>query len=75
MRSGRATRGKWRIPDGKVGERSVVMFGEYHTPILIEGQGGSPRIWGATRQHRSSERTIFSVTRPVGRTLESRSMD
>jgi len=27
MRPGGATRGKWRIPDGKVGERSVVMFG------------------------------------------------
>jgi hypothetical protein len=27
MRSGGATRGKWRIQDGKVGERSVVMFG------------------------------------------------
>jgi hypothetical protein len=26
MRSGGATRRKWRIPDGKVGERSVVMF-------------------------------------------------
>jgi hypothetical protein len=22
-----ATRGKWRIPDGKVGERFIVMFG------------------------------------------------
>jgi hypothetical protein len=27
MRLGRATRGKLRIPDGKVGERFVVMFG------------------------------------------------
>jgi hypothetical protein len=27
MRSGRAIRGKWRIPDGKVEERFVVMFG------------------------------------------------
>jgi hypothetical protein len=27
MRSGGATKGKWRIPDGKVGERSVAMFG------------------------------------------------
>jgi hypothetical protein len=27
MRSGAAIRGKWRIPDGKVGQRSVVMFG------------------------------------------------
>jgi hypothetical protein len=27
MRPGRATRGKWRIPDGKVREKSVVMFG------------------------------------------------
>jgi hypothetical protein len=27
MRPGGATRGKWRIPDGKDGERSVVMFG------------------------------------------------
>jgi hypothetical protein len=26
MRSGRAIREKWRIPDGKVGERSIVMF-------------------------------------------------
>jgi hypothetical protein len=26
MRLGGATRGKWRIHDGKVGERSVVMF-------------------------------------------------
>jgi hypothetical protein len=26
MRPGRATKGKWRIPDGKVGERSIVMF-------------------------------------------------
>jgi hypothetical protein len=26
VRPGGATRGKWRIPDGKVGERSVVMF-------------------------------------------------
>jgi hypothetical protein len=26
MRPGRATRRKWRIPDGKVGERYVVMF-------------------------------------------------
>jgi hypothetical protein len=26
MRSGRATRRKWRIPDGKVEERSIVMF-------------------------------------------------
>jgi hypothetical protein len=27
MRPGATTRGKWRIPDGKVGERSIVMFG------------------------------------------------
>jgi hypothetical protein len=27
MRPGGATRGKWRIPDGKVGERYVFMFG------------------------------------------------
>jgi hypothetical protein len=27
LRLGGAIRGKWRIPDGKVGERSVVMFG------------------------------------------------
>jgi hypothetical protein len=27
MRSGNATRGKWRISDGKVGERFVFMFG------------------------------------------------
>jgi hypothetical protein len=27
MRSGRATRVKWRILDGKVRERPVVMFG------------------------------------------------
>jgi hypothetical protein len=27
VRLGGATRGKWRIPDGKVGERFVVMFG------------------------------------------------
>jgi hypothetical protein len=27
MRSSGATRGKWRILDGKVGERSVVIFG------------------------------------------------
>jgi hypothetical protein len=27
MRPGRAIRGKWRIPDGKVSERYVVMFG------------------------------------------------
>jgi hypothetical protein len=26
MRSGGAIRGKWRIPDGKVGEWSVFMF-------------------------------------------------
>jgi hypothetical protein len=26
LRAGRATRGKWRTPDGKVRERSVVMF-------------------------------------------------
>jgi hypothetical protein len=26
MRSGRATRRKWRIPDGKVEERSIAMF-------------------------------------------------
>jgi hypothetical protein len=26
MRPGGAIRGKWIIPDGKVGERSVVMF-------------------------------------------------
>jgi hypothetical protein len=28
MRPGRAIRGKWRIPDGKVRDRSVVMFGD-----------------------------------------------
>ena len=27
MRPGGATRGKWRIPDGKGGEWNVVMFG------------------------------------------------
>jgi hypothetical protein len=27
MRPGGATRGKWSIPDGKVRERSVIMFG------------------------------------------------
>jgi hypothetical protein len=27
MRPGGATRGKWRIPDGNVGKRYVVMFG------------------------------------------------
>jgi hypothetical protein len=27
VRPGGATREKWRIPDGKVGERSAVMFG------------------------------------------------
>jgi hypothetical protein len=27
MRPGEATRGKWRILDGKVEERSVIMFG------------------------------------------------
>jgi hypothetical protein len=27
LRPGRATRGKWRIPDGRVRERSIVMFG------------------------------------------------
>jgi hypothetical protein len=27
MRPNRATRGKWRIPDGKVRERFVFMFG------------------------------------------------
>jgi hypothetical protein len=27
MRLGGAIRGKWRIPDGKAGERFVVMFG------------------------------------------------
>jgi hypothetical protein len=27
MRPGGATRGKWIISDGKVGERSVIMFG------------------------------------------------
>jgi hypothetical protein len=27
MRSGEATRAKWRISDGKVGERFVFMFG------------------------------------------------
>jgi hypothetical protein len=32
MRPDRTTRGKWRIPNGKVGERSVVMFG---VPMLI----------------------------------------
>jgi hypothetical protein len=26
LRLSRAIRGKWRIPDGKVGARSVVMF-------------------------------------------------
>jgi hypothetical protein len=26
MRTDEAVRGQWRIPDGKVGERSVVMF-------------------------------------------------
>jgi hypothetical protein len=26
MRSGGATRGKWRIPDEKVRERTVIMF-------------------------------------------------
>jgi hypothetical protein len=26
LRPGRATRGKWRIPDGRVRERSIVMF-------------------------------------------------
>jgi hypothetical protein len=41
MRPGGATRGKWRKLDGKVGERSVVMFREYNTPILVEEQGGN----------------------------------
>jgi hypothetical protein len=27
MRSGGATRGKWRIPDGKISEWSIFMFG------------------------------------------------
>jgi hypothetical protein len=27
MRPSKATRGKWRIPDDKVGERSIFMFG------------------------------------------------
>jgi hypothetical protein len=27
LRPGRATKEKWRIPDGKVRERSVIMFG------------------------------------------------
>jgi hypothetical protein len=27
MRSDGATRGEWRVPDGKVGERSIFMFG------------------------------------------------
>jgi hypothetical protein len=27
MRSGRAIRGKWRIPNGKVGKASGVIFG------------------------------------------------
>jgi hypothetical protein len=32
MRPSGAIRGKWRIPDGNVGERSVVMFG---TPNVV----------------------------------------
>jgi hypothetical protein len=29
IRLGRVTRGKWRIPDGKVDEWSVFVFGAY----------------------------------------------
>jgi hypothetical protein len=28
LRPGEEIRGKWRMPDGKVGERSIVMFGD-----------------------------------------------
>jgi hypothetical protein len=35
MRPGGATRGKWRIPDRKVGERYVVMFGASKVVSLV----------------------------------------
>jgi hypothetical protein len=35
MRPGRATREKWRIPDGKVGERSVVVFGPLISEVVL----------------------------------------
>jgi hypothetical protein len=45
MRPGGATRGKWRIPDGKVRERSVVMFRALKVvapPVLIKDRLSSP---------------------------------
>jgi hypothetical protein len=35
MRSGGATKGKWRITDGKVGEMSIVIFGASKVVALI----------------------------------------
>jgi hypothetical protein len=35
MRSGGATKGKWRIPDGKVEERSIVIFGVSKVVALV----------------------------------------
>jgi hypothetical protein len=34
MRLGGTIRGKWRIPDGKVGKRYVIMFGALNVVAL-----------------------------------------
>jgi hypothetical protein len=51
MRSGEPTRRKWRIPDGKVGERYVVMFGAPKVvapPVLIKARVS----WALRNKHR-----------------------
>jgi hypothetical protein len=44
MRPSKATRGKWRIPDDKVGERSIFMFGAERSIFMF----GAPKVIAPT---------------------------
>jgi hypothetical protein len=51
LRPGRATRGKWRITDGKVGEWIIFMFGDPKVvagPMSIKDRVG----WALRNKHR-----------------------